>query len=911
MTIAAGARLGPYEILAPIGSGGMGEVWKARDPRLGRDVAIKILPAAFSADADRLRRFEQEAQAAAALNHAHILAVYDVGTHDGQPYIVSELLEGETLRARLTAGPLPARKAVDYAVQIAHGLATAHDRGIVHRDLKPENVFVDSTSHIKILDFGLAKLVEREPAIAGMSALPTAAPDTTPGVVLGTIGYMSPEQVRGQTADHRADIFALGAVLYEMLSGARAFRRDTAIDTMTAILKEDPPDLPADDKRIPPALVRIVDRCLEKSASNRFQSAGDLAFALEALTSPSGEARSIVGERSLQRGGSRTAWTVAAILGVIAAGVGALAATMYFKPPAEVATLRYSVPPPSGWRLSLATRPGSPTPMVVAPDGRNVAFVVRRLDGVDTIWIQPLDALTPHPLSGTEGASSIFWSPDSRNLAFFANNKLKKVDIAGGPPTTICDAPGAAGGTWSRDGVIVFNGGVTTLKKVSASGGIPTDATTLGPGETAHFRPWLLPDGRHVLYTALGAPARPGTAAATALVLPIFVSSLDSTDRVRVGESSSTNVMYSQGHLLYMRDTTLMAQPFDPRRLATTGDPFPVVESIQGQGTEPHQGVFSVSQSGVLVYLTRTLAFTSQLTWMTRDGKPLSTVGEAVPYTEVTLSPDEKRAVVSLSTTDLWTIDLARGLRTRFTFDQKNHLSLLWSPDGQRIAFARTDGIFQKPSNGAGVESVLLNRGPNQAQAPTDWSPDGRYLLYTSMATGRGDSDVWLLNAGDRQAAPLLSMPTANETSARFSPDGRWVAYVSDESGRNEVYVVPFVAAGVLPASPSRGKWQISTEGGTLPRWRHDGKEIFYFDEGNSRLMAAAVNGSGVSFDAGRAQPLFLIRPAGGIGVFGPLQRAFYDVSHDGQRFLVNAESENSAPLPATVVVNWLAAVRK
>jgi Tol biopolymer transport system component len=882
----------------------MGEVYRARDSRLGRDVAIKVLPAALASDAERLHRFEQEARAAAALNHSHILAVYDIGSHEQQPYIVSELLEGETLRARLESGPLPPRKAMDYAVQIAHGLAAAHGKGIVHRDLKPENVFLDTTGHVKVLDFGLAKLTEPQSAMIGATALPTQPPGTQPGIVLGTIGYMSPEQVRGQPADHRSDIFALGAVIYEMVSGRCAFRRETPIDTMTAILKEDPPELPVGVTRIPPALVRIVDRCLEKNVARRFQSADDLAFALEALTSPSGEARVVADDAGSPIRRGRVAWTVAALFGVIALAGSGIAAWLYLnRAPADVRTLRYAIFPPEGWRLSLETRPGAPTPIVIAPDGRSVAFVARRADGPNTIWIQPLDALTSHPLAETEGVSSVFWSPDSRNLGFFAAGKLKRVDAAGGPPTTVCDAPGAAGGSWSRDGVIVFNAGVGSgLKRVAASGGVSTDATTLAGGEVAQFRPWLLPDGRHLLYTSL-VPRTPGN-----FGLPIYLGSLDSTDRVRIGESTATNVMFSQGHLLFMRDATLMAQPVDLGRGATSGEAFPVADGIQTQGAEPHQGVFSVSQSGVLMYQTAEAPTALQpLAWVSRAGTQLSTVADPAAYTEVTLSPDEKRALVSISMADLWTIDLTRGLRTRFTFDQQTHFSELWSPDGEHIAFAHPPGtILEKPSSGTGAEEPLIPDA--QRRVPTDWSSDGRYLLFTAGTTGRADADIWVWRSGETKSTPFLTMPNANETAGRFSPDGRWVAYVSDESGRHEVYVVPFAPATGGSLGPARGKWQISTGGGTLPRWRRDGKEIFYYDERNLRIMAAAVSGAGAAFEIGAVQPLFPIRPVGGNINAGPIQRMFYDVSRDGQRFLVSPEppERQSVALPATVVVNWL-----
>ena len=570
----------------------------------------------------------------------------------------------------------------------------------------------------------------------------------------------------------------------------------------------------------------------------------------------------------------------------------------------DAPTLRYSVLPPEGWRLSLATRPGAPTPIVLAPNGRSLAFVLSHSEGPDMLWIQPLDALTPHPLAGTEGVSSVFWSPDSDYLGFFANNKLKKVSVGGGPPTTVCDAPGAAGGTWSRDGLIVFNGGVTNLKKVPAAGGTPTDATKLDPGEQAHFRPWLLPDGRHILYT--GFTAGPQTQ------LPIYVGSLDSIERVRLGESSATNVMYSQGHLLFMRDSTLLAQPFDVSRLATAGEAFPIAEGIQIQGAEPHQGVFSVSTNGVLMYQAQGRAPTSALTWVTRAGKPLQSVGDAAAYTELSLSPDEKRAVVSIGMNDLWTIDLSRGLRTRFTFDQSTHASLLWSPNGDRIIFSKGSvGIFQKPSNGAGAEEKAIE-GLNSV--PTDVSPDGKYILYVSVPTDRADANIWVWITAERKAVPLLTTPFV-ETAARFSPDGKWVAYVSGESGRNEVDVVPFAPIGGAAATPSAagGKWQISTNGGTLPRWGRNGREIFYYDEAGGSLMSTAVTGRGSALEFGSPQALFSIRPSGGIGLFAAIQRTFYDVSRDSQRFLVNAEpaASSAASTATTVVVNWLPQPRK
>jgi eukaryotic-like serine/threonine-protein kinase len=942
MLLKAGARLGPYEILAPLGAGGMGEVYRARDSRLGRDVAIKILPAAFSADPERLHRFEQEARAAAALNHPNILAVFDLGQHEGAPFIVSELLEGETLREQLTQSepsgrsedrplhekgsgrasarptPLSVRKAIEYAIQIAHGLAAAHEKGIVHRDLKPENVFVTSDGRVKILDFGLAKLTLAEPngpAKAGhyvegrsvrlqadLSAASTVPPHTTPGLILGTLGYMAPEQVRGLPADHRADIFAFGVVLYEMLAGRRAFLRDTPADTMTAILKDDPPDLPADDRQIPPTLTRIVNRCLEKAPSGRFQSAGDLAFALEAPSSQSGSAPALtaaIPEPRLAGTRDRLAWTLVAIFAVAALALGA---TMYFRrPPVAVESTRFFVSSPEGWTLARQVLSGSAAagPLAVAPDGRQVAFVAQNASGGTLIWIRSLDTLAAKGLVGTERGGSPFWSPDSRSLGFFADGKLKKIDIVGGSPVTLCDAAPGISGAWSRDNVIVFSPGPgTALQKVSASGGAPTAATVNQEGEAGHARPFFLPDGRHFLYRAIS-----GDLASRG---PVFIGSLDSTERTRLIDVDSTNVIYSQQHLLFLREATLMAQPFDSDRLASTGEAFPVAEQLQVFGAPPY-GFFSASDSGVLAYQTGTAAGPPQVTWFDRAGQVLATLGKPAAYRDLALAPDGRRAMVSLAggqgSSDLWLLDLGRdGLASRFTFDATHdNISPIWSPDGTQVVFSSNRNgrydLYRKASSGAGSENLLL--ATNEDKAVTGWSRDGRFLLYFINLTTV--SNMWVLPlSGDEKPVPFLQTQ-ADEFDGQFSPDGKWIAYQSNESGRYEAYVAPSNTSG----GASGGKWQISTGGGTSPRWRSDGKEIFYVSLGpDTRLMAVAVSAQGATFDVGTVVPLFAVRP--------PAARSFYQVSPDGKRFLVNmAPVVEGAPTPITVVVNWTAGLKK
>ena len=889
MPLERGVRLGVYEIVAPIGAGGMGEVYRARDPRLAREVAIKVLPAIWSEDAGRLARFEQEARSAAAVNHPNILAVFDIGRFEQSPYIVSELLEGRTLRDRLGAGTsdadaLPVRKAIDYAIQLARGLAAAHDKGIVHRDLKPENVLITTDERVKILDFGLAKLTHTESAKPGDAVTQT---NTQAGVVLGTAGYMSPEQVRGLAADHRSDVFAFGVVLYEMLSGRRAFQGNSSVEAMTAILKEDPPNIP--ERGIPPALLRIVNRCLEKSASARFQSTHDLAFALEALSSPSGAARAVDVKTPLvaRSRRERLAWVLVIVLAV--GLVAALFTSLWnpFTAGPRVEATRFLVSPPAGWLLAQQMAGegdiAAAGPLAVSPDGRRIAFVARDARGGTLIWLRSLDTLEAKGLAGTEGGVSPFWSPDSRSIGFFADRKLKKIDATGGPAAVLCDASPGISAAWSPAGVIVFSSAAgTSLLRVSASGGVPMPATRLSQDESGHSRPTFLPDGRHFVYRANVGTETRGVA---------FVASLDSSERTRITEVDSTNVVYSQGHLLFLRDATLVAQPFDPDRRITFGEPFPVAEQIQRFGLVPY-GFFSASANGVLAYQVGGATAAPQLVWLDRTGRTLAKVGDPAFYGDLALSPDGKKAAVLLSG-DVWLLDLERnGLATRLTFDAALDAAPTWSPDGSRIVFASTrkgtNDLFGKTSSGAGSEQLLLSR--DGSQVPLDWSHDGRFLLYSSEGEG-----FWALSmTGDGKTFPLLLSPAYID--ARFSPDGHWIAYQSFESRRFEVYVTAFDGSG--PASGA--KWQVSAAGGTQPIWRRDGREIFYISPPpDSTLMATAVNTRGGAFEVGATVRLFNVRPPG-------TTRSFYQVSPDGRRFLVNSPSQiETTPMPITVVVNW------
>ncbi|HKA20618.1 MAG TPA: protein kinase [Blastocatellia bacterium] len=893
MAIAAGTRLGPYEILSPLGAGGMGEVYRARDSRLGRDVAVKVLPSSFSDDEQRLQRFEQEACAVGALNHPNILAIHDVGKHNGSPYVVSELLEGETLRGRIGGAALPVRKAIDYALQIARGLAAAHEKGIVHRDLKPENIFITRDGRVKILDFGLAKLTE--PA-EGQSKtdVPTRRIDTDPGTVMGTVGYMSPEQVCGRPVDHRADIFSFGAILYEMLTGKRAFHGESAAETMSAILREDPPDLSESNKNVAPALEHVVRHCLEKNPEERFHSASDLAFAIKALsgTSPTSiqtEVMPALGPRWMKRR-ELIAWIVAsaAVLATLALAIAYLERTRVV-----VRAVRSFIPPPEKSTFNFGGRSGAT--MSVSPDGRRLAFVATTAGGGNLLWVRSLDALSAQALAGTEGAIYPFWSPDSRSVGFFAQGKLKKIDAAGGPTLTLCDAPQGRGGTWNRDGVIVFSPDISgPLHRVSASGGASSPVTNLDEtrGEVSHRWPTFLPDGTHFLY--LGGTTGVGEGPA------IYVASLKSRESKLVMRDTS-NVEYAQGYLVYMHGDTLMAQSFDAGRFETEGEGFPIAEQVQHVGVAGPQimsvGAFSVSENGILAYQMGKATGASQLAWFDRSGKQLGVLGDQAVYTNVRLSPDGKRASVGIidpqsGRPDIWLYDVARDRRTRFTFDPAQERTVAWSPDGNRIAFASNRkghfDIYQKDSSGAGSEELLLES--NFDKFPTSFSTDGRFLLYWASGLKTG-ADLWILPLSrDRKPFPFLQTDS-NEGNGMFSPDGRWVAYFSTESGSVELYVASFPGPG--------GKRQVSTSGAIPPaKWRNDGTEVFYLSL-DDKLMAAEVNGKGATLEVGAVRPLFEIRRAG--------PGYAYDVTADGQRFLVNTAVEQKESAPITLVINWTA----
>lgn len=888
MAIAVGSYLGSYEILSLVGKGGMGEVYRARDTRLDREVAIKVLPADFANNSDRLKRFEQEAKATSALNHPNILTVHEFGLHEGQPYIVAELLEGEELRAQMKEGPIAPKTAIEYSRQIADGLAAAHAKGVVHRDLKPENLFVTEQGRIKILDFGLAKL---QPLLNETvdSQAATQGKITDPGMVMGTVSYMSPEQVRGQDVDHRSDVFSFGVILYEMLSGHRTFAGDSKVEVMNAILKEEPPELGESGVKVAPGLEKIVRRCLEKKPEHRFHSAHDLGFALEAVSSPSSSRMETV-TQSASVGTAR--WLGNARLLMAVAVVSVLVSL--FSLPFAVKYLRQSPPvAPVAARFTIAA-PEKATSIEapeLSPDGRHLVFIATT-EGRHSLWLRPMGSLTAQPLPGTEGVNGFpFWSQDSRSIGFIAGGELRKLDLAGGAAQTLCRLPSDVnsifGGTWSRDGVILFSD-VAGIYRVPATGGEP--ALALRSDQPLLYRlPAFLPDGRHFFF--LKTP-RQGVA-------EIHLAALDSQETTRLLAADS-QARYANGHLLFARAGALVAQSFDAGSLKLTGEPFVVADKVR-VASQFGRAFFSVSDNGSLVYDPNALTNNQQLTWVDRAGRPLGTVGPPDQYETPRLSPDGKRLAVlrrdpRTRTWDIYVIDLARGAGSRLTFDPGDDLLPVWSPDDSRIAWGtKRDGafqIYQKLASGIGQEELLLKA--DAPIFPDSWSADGRFLLYYRLDP-KTRQDLWVLPlAGDRQPALFLQTPFT-DTNGRFSPDGRWIAYTSDDQGRYEVNVQPFPASG--------GKWQIST-GGQLPCWRSDGKELYYLSL-DGKLMAVEVKPGG-SFEATAPRALFDLAPAWALG-----GTRSYTVTAAGDRFLFIRAREEAASLQFTVVTNWTAEVKK
>ncbi len=888
MALSPGARLGPYEILAEAGSGGMGEVYRARDTRLDRIVAIKILPEHLSHDAARRQRFEREARAVSSLSHPHICTLHDIGHQDGTDYLVMEYLEGETLAHRLEKGPLALEQMLRYAIEIADALEKAHRQGVVHRDLKPGNVML-TKSGAKLLDFGLAKASLTSGA-AELTAATLSRPATAEGTIVGTLQYMAPEQLEGKEVDARSDLFALGAVLYEMATGKKAFEGKSQASVIAAILEHEPPAISSLQPMVPPALDRVVKTCLAKDPDERWQTAHDLKLQLEWIRdagSQAGVPAPAVAPRKIRE---PIAWMLAAVLAVLAmlGARGVFQHSSGYQLP-----VRSFIEAPEKTKFEFTGDIGGS--VAISPDGRRLAFVAADGSGKTMIWVRSLDAFEGKPLAGTEGGYYPFWSADGRSLGFFADGKLKRVDAAGGPPQALCDVQNARGGAWSKGDIIVFapNFQGVGLYQIPASGGVPTPVTQLDTSKhTTHRWPYFLPDGKHFLYLAA---AHMSTNRENG---EVYVGSLDGRGNKLVLQASA-NAAYALGYLLFVRQFNLMAQPFDLSRLELTGQAVPIAENVLYDAGW-WRSIFAASENGVLAYASGILQG-SQLSWFDRAGKQLGVPGVKEDfYYGLRLSPNGQRVLLTAGepTSNLWILELGRGVQTRFTFQTLNTITGAWSADGKDVMFSSWFGkgadIYHKQSSGAGNEEPLLES--NSLKWVLDASPDGRYLLYAQTEMQTATNHLWILPLfGDRKPFLFLNEPLVG-WDAQFSPDGRWVAYMSRISGRQEVYVTSF---------PDHvGKWQISSSGGRFPRWRRDAKEIFYIADNND-LMAVDISVKGPDLVIGTPHFLFKANP-----YFSATPGYPYDVTADGKRFLICTSRQKNVT-PIHLVTNWTADLGK
>jgi eukaryotic-like serine/threonine-protein kinase len=868
MPLSIGNLLGPYEILEPIGAGGMGEVYKARDTRLDRIVAIKISNERFT------ERFELEARAVAALNHPNICTLHDVGPN----YLVMEYIEGESPK-----GPMPLDEALRIARQIAEAREAAHERGITHRDLKPANIKIKPDGTVKVLDFGLAKVAattsgsgERSPTFTiGM---------TEAGMILGTASYMAPEQARGKATDKRADIFAFGVVLHEMITGHRLFGGEDAGEMLAKVIRDEP-----DLSDAPPSVQRLLTECLQKDPRKRLRDIGDVWRLLE------GAPAAVANGAPTSPPQRQTQWLWPGVAALLLLSTGVLGFVHFQEKPPAAAPMRFEILPPPKTTLNT---------FALSPDGRKMIINARGADGRSSLWIRPMDSLQARELPGTEGAiTAPEWSPDSQSVAFSSGGSLKKIDIAGGPPQTLAPVVSpAAGISWSRQDVILY-GSKGVINRVAASGGETSPVTVLNPQreELAHALPFFLPDGKHFLYYEVVSPRENNG---------VFLGSLDAKPaeqgqkRLIASPAAAKYIASSgggPGWLFFLLGEALMTQPFDAGRLELTGRPVQLADRVS---TNTYGGLYSVSNNGLLAYAA-TGGDKRQLTWFDREGKILGHAGEPTGRDELALSPDGTRVAEGRTdergTWGVWMLDLERGVNTRLSFDAGGG-SATWSPDGSEIIYAPSGGLsadlYRKPANGAGQGEVILHS--EGIKTPDDWSRDGRFIIYMQREKNAG-TGLWVLPLqGDRKPTPYL-VTAFNEAQAQFSPDGHWVVYTSNESGTKEVYVQPF------PVS-SGGKWVVSNGGGSQPRWSRDGKELFYFAP-DSMLMEVSVATTGGTFQPGVPKPLFRAAILGGTGSAASTAWR-WDISPDGKRFLMDTALEEATASPVTVVLNWQSAIK-
>jgi eukaryotic-like serine/threonine-protein kinase len=894
MRVVSGANIGPYEILSQLGAGGMGEVYRARDTRLNREVALKVLPQTFAADAHRMARFQREAQLLASLNNPKIAAVYGVEDSGSSRALVMELVEGPTLAERIARGPIPLEEAVPLILQIADGLAYAHDKGIIHRDLKPANIKVTSDGQVKILDFGLAKAMSLDSSGTSPDAV-TQAVTTSAGMILGTVAYMSPEQARGQEVDRRTDVWSFGVVLYETLIGERPFGGPTVTDTVAAILRETP-----DLKRVPLRVRSLVAACLEKDPRKRLRDLGDVRLLIgispeESNTSlPAGTAPEKSRSSPLR---SALTWAAAAVLFAFAVIIGV---AYYRTASRSEVTIRSEISPPQGESFAFIGFNGLPT---LSPDGTRLVFPAWDSSGHEALWMRPLDSLTAERLQGTDEAGYPFWSPDSRQLAFFQDGKLKKMDVSGEPAAVLCEAPNARGGTWGQSNLIVFTRSGETvgssLESVPAFGGKPALlASHKGSGVDFSNRwPEFLPDGKHFLYLS-GELSAPGTSQ-----LSIYIGEIGSNESRFLLQADSGALYAPPGYLLFLRGDALMAQRFDADSLKLKGEASLIAQPVASPELF-RQGLFSVSQNGLLIYESSATYIGGQMAWFDGKGKQLGEIGDPGAF-DVSLSPDGKQVayVVQKPTEakndDIWLMNLRRNVRTRFTFGPSDNKVAVWSPDGQRIAYSAVQQSRYRlaiaPASGTGAPEMPIDSDADEY--PTDWSRDGRYIALTfSGGKGQTNNGIWVLPLfGNHKPFPYLQSGF-NKSDAVFSLDGRWMAYVSDESGKSEVYLSPFPSGN--------GKWQVSRSGGDEPEWNPDGSSLYYVAPGG-KMMEASVRESGPAPVVGEPRELFQVgKPATSLGAHS------YSVSPDGKRFLVSKALQIDAS-PLTLVTNWTSALKQ
>jgi Tol biopolymer transport system component len=897
-----GQTLSHYRITAAIGTGGMGEVYRATDTNLHRDVAIKVLPPEVAQDPERLARFQREAQLLAALNHPNIAAIYGIEEADGKPFLALELVEGEDLKERLARGAIPVDEALEIAEQIAEALEEAHNKGIVHRDLKPANVKLSPDGKVKVLDFGLAKAWAGDTAdgsspSGALSQSPTLAhTGTVAGVILGTAAYMSPEQARGKAVDKRADIWSFGVLLWEILTGQSLFAGDTVTDVIAAVVTKEP-DLDALPRTTPPAVRRLLSRCLRKDPRTRLPDIGAARLELQdALAGGATEGEAAAGEveEILQREGrrrTRERWVWAA-LALLAAGLAATFAFVHLtEVPEPRPAARFSVDAPEGWHL--ATDFGWPVP---SRDGRQVVFrAIADKGGSAMLWIRPLESLTARPLAGTEGVTTDIpvWSPDDRFVGFFTDGELRKVSLADGTVQRICamPSPGNGGTDWNKAGTILFSAGGNAghIYSVPASGGDAKPLTTLDTsrGETNHHAPQFLPDGDHFLFLIGSSQEK---------VAGLYIASLENPDERRQIAPGWVRHVYAAGHLLFVRDGTLLGQPFDPERATLTGEPVAIASSVATWSVNSGLAWFDVSSGGTLAYLSGpTASGAVQLAWVDRKGGQIGTVGPPGDYGQLTLSPDERNVALEIRNTegqrDLWVMDVARGVASRVTARAGNERDPIWSPDGRTLAFAAMGaekGVLRRKGLRASDPEVALTDTADEDH-PEFWTRDGRTLLFVRR-TPEDAQSVWALPLeGGGKIEPVLNAGFWVD-EPQLSPDERWLAYVSRESGRDEVYVEPFRREGE--------RVRVSVDGGGQPKWRGDGKELF-FTTPSSRLAAVEVHAAGDRLDVSLPTELFEIHGLEGTGYDD------YAVTADGKRFLVKVPIEEARKPQLQIVTNW------